>query len=133
LSPWKTPVIGKCAAGRDAGACGSHPARHPTLRAALDWSYRLCTPSEQQLWRRLSVFADPFELAAAMLVAGEADDHVPVEVLRGLVDKSIVSRDDRGCGTRYRLLEPIRQYGAEQLAAVEDPAARRDRHARAAG
>jgi len=106
-----------------------HPSRHPTLRAALDWSHELCTPAEARLWRRLSVFAGSFDLDAAAFVGGDDEAGAPVGALLGLVDKSIVTREDGGTGARYRLLEPIRRYGADRLAALDDPAARRDRHA----
>src|SRR6202020_3114995 len=43
-------------------------ARHQTLRAAIEWSHHLCTPTEQVVWARLSVFAGPFDLAAAAAV-----------------------------------------------------------------
>jgi predicted ATPase len=106
-----------------------YPSRHPTLRAAMDWSYRLCSPPEQLLWRRLSVFAGSFELDAATFVGGDLAGGAPVDVLLGLVDKSVVTREHGGPTTRYRLLEPIRQHGADLLAEHEDPAAVQGRHA----
>jgi len=42
--------------------------RHQTLRAAIEWSHDLCTPTEQVVWARLSVFAGTFDLAAAVAV-----------------------------------------------------------------
>jgi non-specific serine/threonine protein kinase len=95
------------------------PARHQTLRAAVDWSYELCSAQERSLWARLSVFADSFDLETAEAVCD--DDEIPaediVEVLAGLVEKSIVLREGNGDRVRYRLLETIREYGKEQLAA----------------
>ncbi|MGW2225347.1 LuxR C-terminal-related transcriptional regulator [Streptomyces formicae] len=94
--------------------------RHQTLRTAIDWSHELCTPAEQLLWARLSVFAGSFELAAAEQVCGGGE--LPVgEVLGqliGLVDKSVVQRLGES-GNRYRLLDTLREYGAERLGAVE--------------
>ncbi|MFF1375687.1 ATP-binding protein [Streptomyces sp. NPDC058308] len=105
--------------------------RHQTLRTAIDWSHELCTPAEQLLWARLSVFAGSFELAAAEQVCG--DEELPVAdvlgQLIGLVDKSVVQRLGES-GSRYRLLDTLREYGAERLGAVETDggAALRARH-----
>ncbi|MFF0525369.1 ATP-binding protein [Actinomadura nitritigenes] len=93
--------------------------RHQTLRAAIDWSHALCSAGERLLWARLSVFADDFELDAAEHVCSGDDlpaEHV-VELLTGLVDKSIVQRADRGGQVRYRMLDSLREYGVERLAA----------------
>jgi DNA-binding CsgD family transcriptional regulator/tetratricopeptide (TPR) repeat protein len=79
-----------------------------SLSAALEWSHRLCSPEEQALWARLSVFAGGFDLAAVEAVGGGLD------VLAGLVDKSIVQREQG----RFRLLEPVRQYGLQLLRAA---------------
>ncbi|WP_069887383.1 ATP-binding protein, partial [Streptomyces luteocolor] len=105
--------------------------RHQTLRTAIDWSHELCTPAEQLLWARLSVFAGSFELAAAEQVCG--GEELPVgevlEQLIGLVDKSVVQRLGES-GNRYRLLDTLREYGSERLAAAEGDgsAALRARH-----
>jgi len=103
--------------------------RHRTLRAAIEWSYGLCTEAEQAVWNRLSVFAGPFDLAAARDVA--ACPPVPGErvaaVLAGLVDKSVVLRVG---DARYRLLGSEREYGAERLAQSGQQAECRRRHAR---
>jgi non-specific serine/threonine protein kinase len=98
---------------------GTSP-RHQTLRAAVEWSYQLCTPAERALWERLSVFAGTFDVSGAEEVC--ADDTLPrdqvVHALVGLVDKSVVLRDsaDR---SRYRLLGALREYGADRLADPE--------------
>ncbi|HUN33106.1 MAG TPA: AAA family ATPase, partial [Trebonia sp.] len=112
------------------GRRGAVP-RHQTLRTAIEWSHRLCTPAEQALWRRLAVFEGSFDLAAAEDVC--ADPELPrdevVHALIGLVDKSVVLRDDggdaEGAGAaaaaapaganRYRLLDTLREFGREQL------------------
>ncbi|QIZ37971.1 LuxR C-terminal-related transcriptional regulator [Saccharopolyspora sp. ASAGF58] len=90
--------------------------RHRTVRAAMDWSYDLCTEDERRLWADLSVFSGPIELAAIEAVCEpvSADHGNVVNALVGLVDKSIVSYD----GTDYRMLETIRHYGAERLAEI---------------
>ncbi|MFI8301757.1 ATP-binding protein [Streptomyces nigra] len=95
--------------------------RHSTLRAAVDWSYSLCSEQERQLWARLSVFRGDFDLEAAEAVCS-GDGLEPDEILHGierLLDQSILIRlpdssDGRGAA-RYRMLETIRQYGQEQL------------------
>jgi predicted ATPase/DNA-binding CsgD family transcriptional regulator len=100
---------------------------HQTLRTATEWSYDLCTPTEQLLWARLSVFAGTFNVEAAEEVC-EGDGLAGPDVLAnlvGLVDKSIVLRVENG-ETRYRLLDTLREFGAEKLARGTDPA--RARH-----
>ncbi|NGO78780.1 LuxR family transcriptional regulator [Streptomyces sp. YC504] len=100
---------------------GSHP-RHQTLRTAIDWSHELCTPEERTLWARLSVFAGGFDLAAAEQVCadGDLDTYDLVDHLIGLVDKSIVIRDEGEGDDRYRMLDTIREYGVERLAESGD-------------
>jgi predicted ATPase/DNA-binding CsgD family transcriptional regulator len=106
-------------------------ARHQTLRSAIAWSHALCTPAEQALWRRLSVFTGPFDLAAAEEVC--ADATLPsgevVHALIGLVDKSVVMRDGDGLGgaSRYRLLDTLREFGREELAEAGEQARFLDR------
>lgn len=103
--------------------------RHRTLRATLDWSHDLCTPQERLLWARLSVFSGSFDLAAVSAVATDAELPVAavLEPLIGLTEKSVVSREDPLLG-RYRLLDTIREYGAEQLASSGGADACRARH-----
>ncbi len=114
---------------------GGEPAALPhqqTLRTAIRWSYDLCSPAEQLLWTRLSVFAGPFTIPAAQHVcaAGPLDHPDVLTVLLGLVDKSVVllqgSQEDEK--PRYRLLDTIREYGAERLAESGEQAAARNRH-----
>ncbi len=101
--------------------------RHRTLRATVDWSHELCSADERLLWARLSVFATDFDLDAAEQVCsggGLAAEQI-VEVLTGLLEKSIVQRADRGGRVRYRMLDTLREYGAERLprsARARDPA-----------
>ena len=106
------------------------PARQQTLRATLDWSHGLLAPAEQALLRRLAVFAGGFPLEGAEAVgAGGAVDPVDVlDLVVGLVDKSLVVAEPRGPEPRYRLLETVRQYAAEQLLRAGEDAALRDRH-----
>lgn len=100
---------------------GTSP-RHQTLRAAVEWSYRLCAPAERALWERLSVFAGTFDVRGAEQVC--ADDALPqaqiVHALVGLVDKSVVLRDASD-PSRYRLLGALREFGADRLAETSEP------------
>jgi len=106
------------------------PERQQTLRATMNWSHELLAESDRVLWRRLSAFSGGFELEAAQEVCGGAQ--LPVSrVLAGivgLVDRSVVVRDQRDGRPRYRLLEPVRQYGRERLRAAGEEAELRRRH-----
>jgi predicted ATPase/DNA-binding CsgD family transcriptional regulator len=96
--------------------------RHKTLRATMDWSHELLPEQERILFRRLSVFAAGFTLDAAESVcAGEGLEWDEVlGLLSRLVDKSLVTVREIGGQTRYHLLETVRQYGQEKLAASEN-------------
>ncbi|WP_030437612.1 ATP-binding protein [Actinoplanes subtropicus] len=96
------------------------PARQRTLRASVEWSFDLCGEPERTLWGRLSVFAGTFELDAVEGIC--ADEALPesevLEALTGLLDKSILVRDDvRENCARYRMLEAIRDYARDKLVA----------------
>ncbi|WP_328474025.1 LuxR C-terminal-related transcriptional regulator [Actinoplanes sp. NBC_00393] len=86
------------------------------VRAAIDGSHDLCTPAERLLWARAAVFPGTFTLDAAQQVC--TDDQLPaddiIDVITGLVDKSILHRDDDP-DPRYRLLDTLREYGLERL------------------
>ncbi len=101
--------------------------RHQTLRASIDWSYNLLTPQEQSLLRALSIFAGGWTLEAAEAVC--ADRNV-LDGLGQLVDKSLVIAMQRtgSEGTRYRMLETIRQYAGEKLASLGEDGLAHDRH-----
>jgi predicted ATPase len=107
------------------GRPGALP-RHRTLRMAIEWSHELCSVGERRLWARLSVFAGPFSLAAAQEVCAEvALERADVmDALVGLVDKCVVLRE----GERYRMLDTVREFGTEQLAASGEQASCRARH-----
>ena len=96
--------------------------RQQTLRAAVGWSYSLLTGAEQVLLARLSVFADGFDLDAAEAVCGftRIDVLNVADLLGSLVDKSLVVAEPAGGLLRYRLLETIRLFAAEQLAEAGD-------------
>ncbi len=105
--------------------------RHQTLRAAVDWSYELLEPEEQELFDRLSVFAGGFDLDAAETVcSGEGIDAADVfDLLASLVTKSLVVAEVESGETRYRQLETLRQYAQEHLAESEVNHPIRGRHA----
>jgi predicted ATPase/class 3 adenylate cyclase len=106
--------------------------RHRTLRATVDWSYQLLTSEERLLFDRLSVFAGSFDLPAVEAVCGcpPLDGIDMFEVLASLVDKSMVIADRGIDGTRYRLLETLRQFAAERIADAGDVEELRERHLR---
>jgi predicted ATPase/class 3 adenylate cyclase len=105
--------------------------RQRTLRATLDWSYDLLDKGEQQLLDRLSVLgAGGCTLDGVETVCG-GDGIAVLEVLDllgGLVNKSLVQAEEAGGEVRYGLLETVRQYGLEHLAASGGAASVRDRH-----
>ncbi|MBC9717660.1 LuxR family transcriptional regulator [Streptomyces sp. TRM66268-LWL] len=111
------------------GGRGAHP-RHQTLRTAIDWSHELCTPEERTLWARLSVCAGGFDLTAAEQVCADAelDAYDIGDHLIGLVDKSIVIREEGEEDNRYRMLDTLREYGAERLAESGDQESAERRH-----
>ena len=100
--------------------------RHHTLRAAIEWSYELCTPAEQLLWARLSVFAGAFDLAAAeeVCAGGERSREKIAETLVGLVEKSVLVGVSH---TSYRMLDTLRQFGADHLAGTNAEAVAQNR------
>jgi predicted ATPase len=104
--------------------------RHQTMRALIDWSYDLLTDGEKLLFARLAVFAPSFSLEAASAVCcDEAIDEWSVfELLASLVDKSLVVSEAHSASRRYRLLESIRVYAGERIAAGDEERLRR-RHA----
>ncbi|HJQ30342.1 MAG TPA: LuxR C-terminal-related transcriptional regulator, partial [Rubrobacter sp.] len=105
--------------------------RHQTLRATLDWSYQLLGQAERILFRRLSVFAGGWTLEAAEVVgAGDGIQKGDVlDLLSGLVNKSMVVAPSGGDGLRYRMLEPVRRYGQERFGESAEADAVRRRHA----
>jgi predicted ATPase/DNA-binding NarL/FixJ family response regulator len=103
---------------------------HRTLQAALEWSYGLLTKAEQAMWRRVSVFAGSFDLDAAEAVcAGEGiAARSVVDLVDGLVAKSILSHAPGNAKARYRLLDTIGEFGLQKLRAEEGERPFRARH-----
>ncbi|MYT74880.1 MULTISPECIES: LuxR C-terminal-related transcriptional regulator [unclassified Streptomyces] len=105
--------------------------RHQTLRTAIAWSHDLSTDQERVLWARLSVFAGELSLSAAEEVCSDDRTLPPEEVLDaliGLVEKSVVLRVETPDGTRYRMLDTIREFGLDQLAGTGEAERTRARH-----
>jgi len=103
---------------------------HQTLRATIDWSHELLSVPERTLFRRLSVFAGGFSLDAAEAVCpgGEIDTLDVLDSLARLVDKSLLLTEELDGDVRYRMLETIREYGREKLAAAGEQAELHSRH-----
>jgi predicted ATPase/transcriptional regulator with XRE-family HTH domain/Flp pilus assembly protein TadD len=128
------------------------PDRQRTLRGAIEWSYNLLAAPEQTVFRRLGAFVGGCTIEAASTVAGtalngKADlDTDVVEQLETLIDKSMITRGDGVSGRvgtragdalqdskpggRLGMLETLKEYALEQLAACGEEEETRDRHAR---
>lgn len=98
--------------------------RHHSLQATLEWSYGSLFPEEQRLFAQLAVFPGAFGLEAAERVAALEN----LRALEALVGKSLVLAQRQGGATRYRMLEPVRQFAAEKLTASGKEAAVRTRY-----
>jgi predicted ATPase/DNA-binding winged helix-turn-helix (wHTH) protein len=98
--------------------------RHQTLGATLDWSYRLLAEDEKRLVRRLAIFAGSFSLDAAIEVCCfDVETSVAIELLAGLVSKSLVNVDAGGTALRYDMLDTTRAYCWSRLADSGEDAA----------
>lgn len=99
------------------------PERQQTLRNTIDWSHDLLDEEERRLFRRLSVFVGSFTLHAAEAVCNAIEDP-PADTLDGLtslIDKSLLRQTEHVDGEpRFAMLETIREYALEQLAASEE-------------
>ena len=105
--------------------------RQQTLEGAIDWSYQLLSELERLLWARLAVFAGGFELDAAQAVcaADGLDPEAIPELVGSLVERSVLKRRQGPGGDRFRLLEPLRQFGRERLRDAGEERTLRSRHA----
>jgi predicted ATPase/DNA-binding NarL/FixJ family response regulator len=106
--------------------------RHQTIRASLDWSHKLLTDQERQLFARLSVFSGGFDLQAATAVCAWDDiaSGQMLDQIEGLVDKSLLTVERRAgaATTRFRMLDFVRQYAFEHLVAAGEGNLLADRH-----
>ncbi|MEU6389583.1 BTAD domain-containing putative transcriptional regulator [Streptomyces sp. NPDC046939] len=106
------------------------PARQQTLRAVIDWSWELLSAPERIVLRRLAVFSDGCDLAAAEAVTagdGVAGPEV-LDLITRLVDRSLVVVAGGPGGPRYQLLESVAAYAVERMHEMADLAATRERH-----
>ncbi|GCD96919.1 helix-turn-helix transcriptional regulator [Embleya hyalina] len=108
------------------------PGRHATMRRSLDWSRSLLDPYQALLFARLSVFANGWTLEAAEYVC--ADERLPgpliLDALTALQNKSLVVVANVNGHSRFRMLEPVRQYAAQTPDAVAGDPALPARHRR---
>ncbi|HEU5266472.1 MAG TPA: BTAD domain-containing putative transcriptional regulator [Jatrophihabitans sp.] len=100
--------------------------RHRTLRAVVEWSWDLLDPTERRVAEQLSVFPSGVTVRSASAVC-DADPDDVADLLASLIDKSLLQPGDGG--RRMRMLETIREYGAERLAERAELGAVRARHA----
>jgi non-specific serine/threonine protein kinase len=96
------------------------PLRQQSLRAAVDWSYELCSPAERVLWARLSVFRGSFGLVAAEAVCASDGSADVGQTVGALVDRSVLISEPHARGMRYRMLETIRESGRHRLRETSD-------------
>ncbi len=106
------------------------PERHQTLWQAIAWSYDLLSDDERRVLECCSVFADGFDLRGLVAVHGNDDEFEVLDLVEGLVRRSLVVVERQGGRTRYRVLETIRQFGEDRLAASGRVDEVRDAHAR---
>ena len=131
LSP--EAILGRLEHQLDLLAAGARdlPPRQQTLRAAIAWSYDILDDGAKRLLDRLSVFASGFDLASAEAICGPSAE-IGGDIVDGvmaLLDQSLVKPEEVAGGeTRFRLLDTIREYAAEQLAARGETALLQARH-----
>lgn len=109
------------------------PPRQQTLRATLDWDHDLLSHEERSVFRRLGVFAGGFTLPAAeIVIAGEkGSEGKTLDLVGRLVEKSLIMAESATASdtTRYRMLEPVREYSLQRLEESGEEHAIRTRHA----
>ena len=123
-------LLDRLAASLDALGTGAVdlPARQRTLRATVQWSVGLLTDAERSLLEVAAVFTDGWTIAAAAQVAGLEEDRA-LELCEALARHSLVYVDNTGAGPRTRMLETVRAFVAERLAARPDADQVARRHA----
>ncbi len=113
------------------GAAGSIPTRQQTMRATIEWSYKLLSDGERRVFERLSIFAGGGTLDAAttVCIGDDAGESQVADLIASLVTKSLLVADLERDEPRYRLLEPFRAYAREQLTTRGEDNAIAHRHA----
>src|SRR5207237_4959945 len=100
------------------GGSRNAPTRQQTLRATLDWSYRLLSSTEQLRFECLAVFAGEFDLDGVGAIWSDNDGEAGTDalvMLTGLVDRSLAIAQPQAGGMTYRLLEQVRQYAQQRI------------------
>jgi non-specific serine/threonine protein kinase len=107
-----------------------HPDRHRTMRNAIAWSYELLDPHDQQIFRRLAVFENGFQLDLAEAVSPELD---LLDGIMSLIDKSLLHQTGAPGESepRYRMFDTVREFGLERLAESDENEEIHRRHAQA--
>jgi predicted ATPase/DNA-binding XRE family transcriptional regulator len=103
------------------------PDRQKTMWTTLEWSYNLLSKPEKRLFRRLSVFSSGFTLEAAEAMDAAEDTDV-FELLESLVEQSLIQPESNKYGTRFRMLEPVRQYARQKLEETQEAVKINRRH-----
>jgi len=113
------------------GGAADLPFRQRTLRATIEWSYRLLAPAEQQLFGQAAIFSGGCTLDAMEKVCGCAEEGIDVmETLASLVGRSLLTVDEHPTGKRFVMFESLREYGMELLEKAGAIREVRDAHAR---
>jgi predicted ATPase/DNA-binding SARP family transcriptional activator len=102
------------------GGARDAPERHQTLQAVVDWSWNLLAEAGRAAMRALSVFPTGFSADAARRVLGHGDAADVVPVLEQLVDQSLLQVADTPTGTRFRMLETVRECSTAQREAAAE-------------
>lgn len=104
--------------------------RHQTMRTTIGWSHELCEPRERLMWARLSVFGGDFSLDTARQVCADEQlpGHLVASCVRGLVSRSVLDEEITPAGPRFRMLDTVRDYGAEWLTRMDETARLGIRH-----
>jgi predicted ATPase/DNA-binding CsgD family transcriptional regulator/Tfp pilus assembly protein PilF len=111
------------------------PDRLRTMRNAITWSYDLLDPDEQAVFRRLAIFSSAWTLADAVRVVpatgdGPSDELEVLDLISSLVDKSLIKQVDADAeAPRFSMLQVLREFGLEQLAASGERESLDERHA----
>ncbi|HEY2442382.1 MAG TPA: LuxR C-terminal-related transcriptional regulator [Streptosporangiaceae bacterium] len=111
-----------------AGSRGPHE-RHRSLRAVIDWSHDLLDDDERAMFRRAGAFVGGFDLDAAVAVWPDGNRGTVADLIGRLTDKSLLTRPDRD-GSRWQMLETIRAYALDRLAASGEEGTVREAHLR---
>jgi predicted ATPase/DNA-binding CsgD family transcriptional regulator len=112
-----------------AGGRGADP-RHHSLRAVIGWSHDLLDGSERAMFRRLGVFVGGFDLDAACAISASGERGAAADLVGRLADKSLLVSSHETGGSRWRMLDSVRAYALEQLAASGEEPSVRELHLR---